>query len=222
MLTVFVRVFLIYTVLIITMRLMGKRQIGEMQVSELVTTILLSELAAAPIADTRVPMLFSVIPVTALISIEVIISFAVTRIPALKPIFDGKPSILIRRGILDLDELSRVRISLEELLSELRIAGISDPDEVDYAILEHNGRLSVIPKRKFSPPTSDELSREPREIGLAHAVVVDAKVSKFDLSLINKDEKWLAARLKAHKTPLSDVLLFTVDDGGEEKLVKKR
>ena len=219
MLTILIRIFLIYTILLVTMRVMGKRQIGEMQVSELVTTILLSELAAQPIADDRIPLVFAIIPIGALISIEVILSFAVTRIPFLKPIFDGKPNILINKGKICQSELLRVRISLEELLSQLRINGVSDISDVEYAIIEHNGQLSVIPKKRADPPSAYDLKVTVTESGVAHAVVVDSKVSDFDLSLIGKDRKWLDNRLSRLNAALSDILLFTVDDAGRENLV---
>ena len=219
MLTILIRVFLIYTILLTTMRVMGKRQIGEMQVSELVTTILLSELAAQPIADDRIPLIFAIIPIGALISIEVILSFAVTRIPFLKPIFDGKPSILINRGRISMKELLKVRISLEELLSQLRINGVSDIADVEYAILEHNGQLSVIRKRRTDPPSAYDMKLTVTESGIAHAVVIDSKISDYDLCLIKKDRKWLDSRLRQQKAALRDVLLFTVDDAGKENLI---
>lgn len=219
MLTILIRIFLIYTILLVTMRVMGKRQIGEMQVSELVTTILLSELAAQPIADDRIPLIFAIIPIGALISIEVILSFAVTRIPFLKPIFDGKPNILIDRGKLCTNELMRVRMSLEELLSQIRIAGVADISDVEYAIIEHNGQLSVIQKKRAQPLTAYDLNQTITEPGIAHAVVVDSKISDFDLALIKKDRKWLNSRLEKQHAALEDVLLFTVDDAGKENLI---
>lgn len=219
MLTILIRIFLIYTILLVTMRVMGKRQIGEMQVSELVTTLLLSELAAQPIADDRIPLVFAIIPIGALISIEVILSFAVTRIPFLKPIFDGKPSILINRGRISMKELLKVRISLEELLSQLRVNGVSDIADVEYAILEHNGQLSVIRKRRADPPSAYDMKLTVTESGIAHAVVIDSKISDYDLGLIKKDRKWLDSRLDQQKAALRDVLLFTVDDAGKENLI---
>lgn len=222
MLTIFIRVILVYVLLIGTMRLMGKRQIGELQCSELVTTILLSELASQPITDDQIPLAFAVIPVAVLLSLEVIISFAVTKVAFLKPLFDGKPSILISRGKLRLKEISRVRISMEELLSALRIEGISDISEVEYAILEHNGQLSVFPKKQFSPPTASDLNISVPETGIAHAVVIDSVISDFDLRFIGKDRRWLYKRLSANKVTLDRVFLFTVDDAGREYLVKKQ
>ena len=221
MLTILMRLIIIYTILIGTMRVMGKRQIGELQVSELVTTILLSELAAQPIADPQIPLIFAIIPIGALISIEVVISFAVTKIPFLKPIFDGKPSILISKGKLNTAEILRVRISLEELLSQLRIAGVADIGEVNYAILEQNGQLSVITKKHASPPSADDLQVKVSESGIAHALIVDSEVSDFNLKQIGRSRGWLEKRLSHYKIKLSDVMLFTVDDSGKENLIRR-
>ncbi len=221
MLTILIRIILIYVLLIGTMRLMGKRQIGELQLSELVTTFLLSELAAAPITDDQIPLAFAIVPISVLLALEVIISFAVTKIPVLKPLFDGKPSVLIRRGELDIKEIGRVRISVEELLSQLRVAGVADISEVDYAILEQNGQLSVIPKRKDSPPTAAESKTRVIESGIAHAVIVDSHISKHALKQLGHDRKWLESRLKHHHVTLDGVFLFTVNDVGKENLIKK-
>lgn len=222
MLNVLARVIFIYIILISTMRLMGKRQIGELQLSELVTTILLSELASQPITDEQIPLAFAIIPVATLLCFEIIISFAVTKVSWLKPIFDGKPSILIRRGKLDQKELVRVRISLEELLSSLRIAGASDISEVDYAILEQNGQLSVFLKKRESPPNRSDMNINTPEAGIAHAVIVDSKISDYDLKLIGKDRRWLEKRLAHHKTKLDKVFLFSIDDAGKETILKKQ
>ena len=221
MLTILIRIILVYTLLIGTMRIMGKRQIGELQISELVTTILLSELAAQPITDDQIPIAFAIVPIAVLLSLEVIISFAVTKIPALKPIFDGKPSVLIRRGELDFDEIAKVRISMEELLCQLRVEGISDISQVDYAILEQNGQLSVIPKRREAPPSATDMGLNVSEPGIAHAIIVDTKISDHGLSELGRDRKWLKARLKHHRVTEDEVFLFTVDDSGKEGLIKK-
>jgi len=221
MIPIFIRVLLVYMLLVGTMRFLGKRQIGEMQISELITTILLSELASQPITDSQIPLSFAVIPIAVLLSLEVIISFAVTKVAFLKKVFDGKPSILINHGKFDYDEISRVRISIEELLSSIRIAGVGSVSEVDYAILEQNGQLSVIPKRADSPLTASDTETQVSEPGIAHAVIVDSNISDFDLRIIGKDRRWLQKRLSFHKASLDEVLLFTVDDIGKEFLVKR-
>ena len=221
MLAVFIRVLIVYILLIGTMRFMGKRQIGELQLSELITTILLSELASQPITDLQIPISYALIPIGVLLSLEVIISFAVTKVPWLKPIFDGKPSVLIKHGKLMTKEISKVRISIEELLSSLRTSGAASVSDVDYAILEPNGQLSVFLNRSCSPPTCYDLSLKVPESGIAHAIVVDSIISLHGLSLIDRDQKWLSKRLKHHHINLEDVMLFTVDDNGKEYLAKK-
>ena len=130
--------------------------------------------------------------------------------------------MLISKGRLDTKECQRVRISLEELLSQLRIAGVADIADVDYAILEQNGQLSVIQKKHCSPPDRDDLKLKPTESGIAHALIIDSKISEYDLKYTGHDHEWLKSRLKHHKTSLSDVVLFTVDDAGKENLVKRQ
>ena len=110
-------------------------------------------------------------------------------------------------------------MSLEELLSQLRIAGVADISDVEYAIIEHNGQLSVIQKKRAQPLTAYDLNQTITEPGIAHAVVVDSKISDFDLALIKKDRKWLNSRLEKQHAALEDVLLFTVDDAGKENLI---
>ena len=129
---------------------------------------------------------------------------------------------MISKGKLDTKECQRVRISLEELLSQLRIAGVADIADVDYAILEQNGQLSVIQKKHCSPPDRDDLKLKPTESGIAHALIIDSKISEYDLKYTGHDLDWLKSRLKHHKTSLSDVVLFTVDDAGKENLVKRQ
>ncbi len=221
MIVIIFRVLIIYAVLVGTMRFMGKRQLGELQLSELITTILLSELASQPITDLQTPITFAIIPITMLLSMEVIISFAVTKIPFLKPLFDGKPSILIRHGKINQKEISKVRISIEELLSSLRFAGAASVDDVDYAILEPNGQLSVFQKRSVSPPTASDLSLETSESGIAHSVIVDSKISDVGLTLAGRDRNWLAKRLKELGLTADNIMLFTVDDLGKEFIAKK-
>lgn len=221
MVTILIRILLVYALLIGTMRLMGKRQIGELQLSELVTTILLSELAAQPISDDETPLAFAIVPIAVLLSLEVIISFAVTKLPFLKPVFDGKPSVLIKHGKIQFDEIARVRISIEELLSQLRINGIPDIEQVDYAILEQNGQLSVIQKRAEAPPSSKDIDISIKESGIAHAIIVDSKISDYGLKELGHDRAWLEKRLTHHRVSLDQVFLFTVDDCGKEGLIKK-
>ena len=209
MLTLFIRTLIIYIFLVIAMRMGGKRQIGELQISELVTALLLSEIAALPIGHEEIPLTYAVVPILTVISVEIICAFIVTKSQPLKRLFDGTPSVLIRKGKLDKAELGRARMGLEELLSEARLKGISDISDLEYAILEQNGKLSVFEKAK----------KGEKETGIAHAVIVDGNVSEHGLKCISMTRDDLDARLKNKKTGLDKVFLYTVNDAGEENWI---
>lgn len=209
MIIILLRTIIIYLFLIFGMKMMGKRQIGEMQISELVTAFLLSELAATPILNVDIPLLYALLPILLLLSLEIIFSFLTTKAPFFKKLFDGTPNILISKGKILQSELLKSRISAEELISQIRLGGVADLSEVEYALLEQNGRLSVFTKKDCNGS------------GIPHTLVIDGNVSKNSLSYINKDEKWVHSRIKKHGHALSDIFIFTVDDSGKEYIVTK-
>lgn len=221
MITLFIRTLLIYFILLITIRLMGKRQIGELQITEFIVTFMLSELATTPIIDKRVPVTYAVVPILLLLSLEVIFSFIISKLPSLKKIFFGSPGVLICRGVIMQKELERNRIDINELLAELRLKDISDPSQVEYAILEDNGKLSVIKKASLSPATPSDLSVKVKEAGLAHPLVICGTVSTAGLKMADKTESWLLSELAEAKVNVEDVFLFTVDDSGKTNIIMK-
>ena len=222
MTTCIIRTGIIYILLVLAIRLTGKRQIGELEISELVSTILISEIAAAPVSNQDVPLSFAVFPIMLIISLEVIISFSATRSNAVKKIFLGSPSILIKKGIIQPKELSKARMSLEELLCELRVSGISSVEDVDYAILESNGKLSVTPHAHARSATPADLGLKPTDNGIAHAVVVDGIVKKEALNGSGKNMQWLEAKLKKSKLTLKEIFLLTVDDTDRIYIIKRK
>ncbi len=215
MITVFVRTLVIYVILILSMRLMGKRQIGELQISELVITFMLSELAVIPITDKHIPISYAVLPILLLLSLEVIISFLMMKSKVLKKFFFGRPSIIINKGKLYQKELSDLRIDINELLCELRLKNIASISDVEYAILEENGKLSVFPKSEKAPLTADTMSLKPTEHGIAHAVILDGAVSEVNLKCAKKDRGWLDNELSARGLESENIFLMSVDDAGE-------
>lgn len=221
MYTLFFRTIITYLLLVGAMRLMGKRQLGELEVSELVITMLLSELASIPIADNTIPLTYSLLPITVLISVEVIISFLSIKSRNLKKMIGGSPSIIINRGRLCKTEMEKVRLSLDELMSQLRLKDISDISDVEYAILEENGQISVIPKMHARNVTLEDMNIKKKEKGIVHTIVADGEISDFNLKLIGKSRKWLFERLKKQKCSLNEVFLFSVDDSGNTNIVKK-
>ena len=146
MASIFVRTVIIYVFLSVSLKFMGKRQMGELEISELVSTLVISEVAALPIADPDIPLLNAVVPVILIVCLEIIISYAKNKSEKLKKYVEGEPIFVIYRGKLRQSALSDNRISLNELLCELRMQGVGDINNVYYAILEANGKLSVFEK----------------------------------------------------------------------------
>lgn len=221
MATCLIRTVIIYVLLILALRVTGKRQIGELELSELVSTFLISELASMPIANQEVPLSFAVLPILTIISLEIVISFLTTRSAIMKKIFLGSPIILIKQGKLQQSELSKARMSMEELLCELRQSGSPSIDEVDYAILENNGKLSVTPKAKNKPVTAGDMNLKTPKSGIAHAVIIDGTVKKEALEGSGLSEEWLKKSVKKSKLKLKEIFLFTVDDLGKINVIKK-
>lgn len=221
MLTIFFRTLILYLILVVSLRVMGKRQIGELQVSEFIVTLLLSEIASAPVTNRSTPLLHAVVSILLLLAVEVAVSFFLLKSNRLKRLFYGSPALLICRGRLIQSALRDNRVELDELLSELRQKGFSDLSEIEYAVLEENGKLSVFPKASKSPVTASDLSLPVRESGIAHVIVLDGTVIARNLPLCGWNEKRLAQELRKRKVRLSDVFLLTVNDAGSVTLVKK-
>ncbi len=221
MITIFMRTFIVYTSLIIAMRIMGKRQIGELEVSELVTTFMLSEIATIPIENSDVPIIHAIIPIVILLFIEVFSSVILIKVPLLKNIVSARPSILIKNGQIDQKELRKNRISLEELMSELRSGQCPIPNDVAYAVLEKNGKLTIVPKAKSSPPSAEELGIKPQENGIIHLLIIDGKICENNLRISGKSMEWLTKEIKKFPCPIENVYYFGIDDGGRITLVRK-
>lgn len=206
MATVLIRTLIIYLVFIITIRLMGKRQVGELEISELVITFMISELATMPIQNPTIPLSYAVIPIIVLVVGEIVFSFLITKSKLLKKLIVGNPSYIIKKGKLNQGELSRLRMGLSELLYELRLKDIDDISNVDYAILEENGKLSVFEKDKSK---------------LSHAIIIDGDIVKSNLELICKDEKWVLSYLERHKIDLKNVFLLCASEDLSINIIMK-
>lgn len=206
MATVLIRTLIIYLVFIITIRLMGKRQVGELEISELVITFMISELATMPIQNPTIPLSYAVIPIIVLVVGEIVFSFLITKSKLLKKLIVGNPSYIIKKGKLNQGELSRLRMGLSELLYELRLKDIDNISNVDYAILEENGKLSVFEKDKSK---------------LSHAIIIDGDIVKSNLELICKDEEWVLSYLERHKIDLKNVFLLCASEDLSINIIMK-
>lgn len=221
MATVFVRTAIIYLIFFISVRIIGKRQIGELQLSEFITTLMMSELAVNSIQDISIPVSYSIIPVIFLLCVEIIVSFLSTKSQIIKKLLFGSPSIIIKNGKIDQKQLSKLRMSVNELLSELRLKDISSIEDVDYAIVEQNGKLSVFPKLKKQNITKEDLNISSGEDTISFSLVTDGEVSKEGLKYLGKDEKWLNAYLERKHIDMKDVFLLTMGKSGRVSIVYK-
>lgn len=221
MTTILIRTLIIYFSLIITMRLMGKRQIGELEVTDLVTTLLISEIASLPITNQEIPVLFAIIPMITLLVLEIISSYILVCFPRLKKLVSATPTVVIRGGQLRQDALRQLRLSLEELMSEIRQQGLTDLSMVECAILEKNGKLTVIPKAEYATPTVGQLGLQVANEGLMHIVFCNGSYSTFGLSLIGKDRDWLERQLARRKLLPEQLFCVTANEQGHLYWIKK-
>ncbi len=221
MITIFVRTFIIYIIVTLVLRIMGKRQVGELEASELVSTLLLSEIAALPISEPDVPILFAIIPVLLIVSLEIIVTYSKNKLDFLKKIFEGKPSIIIYKGKLDQRELERMRISLQELISELRLQGIMDISQVEYAILEEKGQLSVSLKPEYQPLSASDLKLRISSGGMAHSLIIDGSYCYDTMKRLGLNEKYVEKLCRNYNCKSKDVFLLTLDDEKKTNIILK-
>ncbi len=219
MVTVLLRTLIIYVSLILVMRLMGKRQIGELEISDLVTTFLISEIASLPITDTEIPLSHAIIPIIALLTLEVAISIFLSKFPRFKFLFSTRPSTLIKNGTLQKKALEDSRLSFDELFSQLRQQGFDDISQINYAILEQNGNITIIPKAPYKPPTSEQLNITSKEKGLFHIVIERGKINSYGLKVIGYDKEKLLRRLSKKGYVPKDIYLLMINDADEMRLI---
>lgn len=206
------RTIILYIVAMFAIRMMGKRQIGELQPSELVITILVSELATLPMQDFDMPLILGIIPICTLIFLEHIMSFLGLKNPALRRVINGNPCIVVVNGKIDTKVLRELRMSVDELVEELRVNGVTNIEDVEYAIVETNGQLSciLIPSARpleagcYDCPASSE--------SLPLIIVNDGCIIKRNLCILNKNDDWLDNLLAQHNIKdINSIFIMTLD-----------
>jgi uncharacterized membrane protein YcaP (DUF421 family) len=217
----FIRTILLYIIVVAAVRVMGKRQIGELQPSELVVAILISELAAIPMQETGIPITSGIIPILTLISLEIILSGITVISLKARTIITGKPSILISNGVVNQQEMRRLRFTIDDLMEELRLAGIMNIDEVAFAILETNGKLSVFPTSENKPVTAKQMNITSKGGGLPNTIISDGTVSLITLQTIGKDIIWLKNTLLNANLVPEQVFLMTIDSEEKTLIIPK-
>ena len=196
MLNTFVRVSIIYLLVLIVMRLMGKREISQMQPFELVIAIMIADLASVPMADTGIPIFNGIIPILTLLAFQLILSILNMKSIKLRAIICGKPQILIFRGKIDEKALKKEKITINELQERLRQSNIFNIGDVEYAILETSGQISVIQKPEKRNTIPEDFNITPEYEGIPYDLIIDGKVMHKNLKAIGRDTKWLKKQVE--------------------------
>lgn len=215
MLVILMRTALLYLLVVAAMRMMGKRQVGELQPSELVTAIMISDVASIPMQNTGVPLISGVVPILTLLAAELTVSYLSLKSRGVRRLFSGKPSVLVARGRINEKEMKKQRFSVEDLMEELRVSGYSDISQVEFAMLETNGQISVVPKPSARPLTAEDVGLENKNEQVPRTVIVDGEMDEEEIKNSGKSKTWLKKQLSANGIKdIKRVFIATVDSNG--------
>ena len=222
MFTGLIRTIILYILIIAGVRLMGKRQVGELEPSELVLSLIIADLASVPMQDYGIPLLTGVVPILTLLAVTMILSVLTMKSVRFRALLCGRPSMVIQNGTLVQGEMAKTRLTVDELLEELRIKGYTDISQIKYAILETNGQLSVLPCANQKPPTARDLKVSVEEAGLPRVVVSDGHLLERNLKALGHDRPWLDEQLAQRGCKdLSTVFLLLVDEADAVYFARK-
>ena len=223
MVTAFFRTLVLYMVLITGLRLTGKRQIGELEPNELVLTMLLSDLAAVPMQDFGIPLINGVLPIVTILCLSVLMSLLSLRSVRFRSLVCGEPTVIIRHGEWQQKAMQRNRLTVDELMEELRCQGVTDLTAVKYAVLETSGQLSVLLYPKDQPLTPQQAGvTVADELFLPRVIINDGRLLRHNLRAAGYEEKWLLGQLKkAGAREAREVFLLTVDEAGSVVCILK-
>lgn len=215
MITAVIRTVILYLLIIVGIRLMGKRQIGQLEPSELVLSLLIADLAAVPMQDFGIPLIMGIIPILTLLCLSTILSVLTVKSIRFRALLCSRPSIVIQDGKILTREMVKNRFTVDELMEELRVAGVTDLSSVKYAVLETTGRISVVPKAEDRPVTIRDLDLTAEDAGMPVIVISDGRVLSKNLKIRNLSIDWLHAELlKRGVGDIRQVFLMTVDEVG--------
>ena len=211
MLITFFRSIVLYIIVLIVMRLMGKREISQMQPFELAISIMIADLASIPMTEIGIPIFNGIVPILGLLLMHLVISVINIKSIALRKFICGKPSILIYRGKIDEKVLKKERFTINELQERLRRNNIFNLGDVEYAILETSGEVTVIQKPEKRGTTPEDFQIIPEYEGIPYDLVIDGKVMYKNLEQLGKNEKWLEKQLVPFKMKPQEALVVTID-----------
>lgn len=185
---IMIKTIILYFLIILSYRIMGKKEIGELSIIDLIVTILIAELAAISIEE-KVSIWVSIVPICVLVVLEILLSYITMKNEKIRNFIDGKPSVIIKNGKVNFTVMTKLRYTLDDLLSQLREQGVKNIEEVDYAVLENSGNLSIFKNTTDYPMP----------------IILDGKIDYEVLKEIKKDKKWIDNLIKENNINLENV-----------------
>ena len=211
----FVRAVILYIIVLVVMRFMGKREIGQLQPFEFVIAIMIADLAIVPMSEIGIPIINGIIPILGLLVMHLLISYINLKSIKMRALICGKPSILIYRGHINEDIMIKERFTINELQEKIRSMGVDSIADVEFAILETSGQISVIQKPEKRNTKPEDFGIIPEYEGIAYDLVIDGVVMKQNLQLLNKDYEWLKREVEKFGYEPEDALIVTINAQNE-------
>lgn len=221
MIATFVRSIVLYIIVLIVMRLMGKREIGQLQPFELAIAIMIADLASIPMTDIGIPISNGIIPICGLLVMHLLISSINIKSRKMRELICGKPTILMYQGRIDEQKLKKERFTINELQEKLRSSNVMDFGDVEYAILETSGDITVIQKPNKRNLIPEDLGLMPDYEGISYNLVVDGKVISENLRMIDKDYEWLKKQVQKFNIKPEEALIVSINGRGNIFCQKK-
>lgn len=216
-----IRTIILYAVILVMLRIMGKRQISELQTSELVVTLLISNIAVIPMQEPTLPLISGVIPIMLLVGCEIVISVIMMKSSKFRGMVCGHPQVIIENGVIDQKKMKLLRMTTEDLTEQLRQAGVFSLSDVEYAIVETNGNLSVLKKVIKDNVTAEQLGLKEERISFEFVVISDGELAENSMRLCGVDRKWIENKLNKSGMNMEDVFIMTVNLEHGYSIIKK-
>ena len=221
MLTLMIRSILIYVLVLVMFRLMGKRQLGQMQPFELVLTLILADIATIPMTEISIPLLHGIVPLLTLLLIHYLISITCRLSTKFSELISGKPVIVINQDGIDYNSIKKLNLSVDDINESLRSAGYFSINQVLFAIMETNGKMSVLPKADFSPVVQQDLNINSQENSFPVTIISEGKIIKESFKQIKASKEKILDFLHTKKLNIKNILIFTLDNNGVIYLQEK-
>lgn len=216
-----IRTLVLYVLIILAIRLMGKRQISDLQTSELVVTFLISNIASIPMQNSSIPLFTGLIPIIILIVCEIVLSCIMLKSCKFRKFICGSPVVIINHGKIEQKVMRELRLSTEDLFEQLRQLDVFSLDDVEFAIIETNGQMSIMKKPNKQQVDASMLGLNPLPQELETVVISDGEISESSLSLCNLSKKWLKNVLDKKHLNLKDIFIMTADCNENFNIIKK-